>query len=66
VIADVAHRIDGLPRGARRDEHAEPGQLLTLAGAGGAGIQERGELRRLQHAPLADLSAGLIAAAGAQ
>jgi hypothetical protein len=61
-IGDAAHRVDGLEGGAGGDQHPPAREQL--------GLEVRDQLvaqgRRLEHAAVADLAAGLVAGIGAE
>ena len=60
MVGEVAHRVQGLPGGARRDHHAPAREQATAEQSGGRLGNDRG----LLHAPRADVAAGLLARSG--
>ena len=61
-VGDAAHRVDGLEGRAGGDQHAAAGQQLGLE----EGDQLVAQFVGFEHAAVADLAAGLVAAARAQ
>ncbi|MNX80670.1 hypothetical protein D3C86_1123350 [compost metagenome] len=62
VVGDVAHRVDVFLGRAGGDQHVFAGQCLTLEAVGGA----LGQFKGFEHAPQADVAAGLAAGGRAE